>query len=346
MTTTTQYNPAPALNAALLKSGASKTVYALVTPQLEATKLGVLTDPKYMEMFRGAWTSKQDVLHEDFFDAWAEWSEPVVRFDRADFPFYYPTAGASEALRHVIYDWAACRSEPVIHVFEGEYEGYKAMAEAAGVRVVEHARADWKKVASDIKEGRWSGAWDRSLFFISAPSAIDGNLWADLNAFVAAMPDNSVVMDVTYVGAIPYIVDRIRLDLPAVKYVVFSLSKPFGGYYDRMGGIWCRQEDGGLFGNKWFKNLTSLALGTALMRQHSVFSLPRRYQNAQEEAVDSIGHDLGLPLAPSDVFILATAVVPENGDYDPEMVAYLRRPVTGNVRVCLTPFMAEIIGTT
>lgn len=361
MATSTQYNPNAALNATLLKCGASKTVYALVSPLTEAAKTAMLGSghgagqdadrAAYLSMFRGAWTGKQDALHEEFFDTWVDWSERVVNFNRSDFPFYYPTAGASEALRHIIYDFALRNKgtmlPPLLHIFEGEYEGYKAMAEAAGVQVMEWKRSEWTQLVERLNQGHlgWS-----HLVCISQPSAIDGNVWRPLNFMLDAikMP-NCVVMDVTYVGAIPNIDTRINLTSKAIRNVVFSLSKPFGCYYDRIGGVWFREEDAGLFGNKWFKNLTSLALGTALMKANDVFALPRAYGKLQDEAAESVSQDLGIELIPSQVYILATSdgtpIDPNDSRYDPAMVAYLRRPATGPVRVCLTPLMAELLGT-
>ncbi len=360
MATTTQYNPNAEMNALLLKCGASKTVYALVTPETEEAKsalfysVGDGQDPNqssYFEMFRGAWTGKQDVLHENFFSTWVDWSEPVVKFYPQDFPFYYPTAGASEALRHIIFDLAAQSDhseQPVIHIFRGEYEGYKAMAEAAGLTIQEWDRADWRDLVDRLND---DGPDRKNTVFLSQPSAIDGNIWHDCNAFTKAIkvPD-VVVMDVTYVGAVPFVREKFDLTQKCIRNVVFSLSKPFGAYYDRIGGVWCRKEDAGLFGNKWFKNLTSLALGVALMQQNDVFKLPRRYLRQQEDACQDIGLDLSITLVPSDVFILATAQVPlddnpNTAPYDPKLVAYLRRPADGPVRLCLTPLMAEMIGT-
>lgn len=345
MSTKTAYNPNADLNRILLEAGASKTVYALVTPETEAAKRSVFgyflpDQEKYFDMFREAWTGKQDQYHEDFFDEWHRWSKPVVDLDRANFPFYYPCNGASEPIRHLIYKWAAgCSPQRPIHVFEGEYEGYKAIAEAARIGCVEHKRDQWSGILKQV--GR--DAFNHDLFFISAPSAIDGNVWADFNAFLDYMPENSVVVDCTYVGAVPKnkVGPRFNLNAPSVKAVIFSLSKPFGVYYDRIGGIFMKNEDGGLFGNKWFKNLTSLKLGTTLLKRHDVFEMPDFYGKKQRRAVERVSAALGIPLVPSDVFILATAN--PNEASDSVMADYLLR--AGKLRLCVTPAMATMIGT-
>jgi hypothetical protein len=346
----------PELDRRVKDAGASKTVYALVTPETEAAKnfiLGNCVDQpdaarsRHLEQFRDAWTGKQFAAHEAFLERWMTWAAPLVAIDAAGFPWRYPTAGGSEALFHVIAGYGnrtrGQRFDPEIHIFAGEYEGYKAYAEACGIAVVEHARADWEAVARSMPA--------TALFCLSQPSAIDGNVWPDANAFLALLAAGAgrprVLLDVTYVGAIAEApAARIAADAPAVQALVFSLSKPFGVYYDRIGGILCRDSLPSLFGNQWFKNLTSLQLGMALLERHDVFDLPRRYRSVQQEAALQIGRRLGLVLSPSDVGVLALANQETTGDS--ELAAFLRRPAgdpTATLRLCLTPAMAEMIGT-
>lgn len=344
MTTTTQYNPDHDLNAALAKVGASKTVYALVTPWTEAAKARVFGNSgseerlAYLEQFREAWTGKQDAYHREFFDVWCDWSKRVVDLDRDAWPFSYPTAGASEPIRHLIYDLAArSLGKARIHVFSGEYEGYKAMAEAAGLELVEHDR-DMDAIPENIADLAVQ-IHDDDLFFVSQPSAIDGNIWNGFNDFVEAMPEESVVADVTYVGAVPRdsVKERFDLNAASIRNVVFSLSKPFGCYYDRIGGVFARQQDAGLFGNQWFKNLTSLRLGTDLMRHHGVFDIPKLMGDLQQAAVREVGRELGMDLRPSDVILLATSNRREAGP----MAEYLER--AGRTRLCVTNRLCQML---
>ena len=355
--TTTQHNPNVALNARLNQAGGSKTIDALVTPETAPGKASILENATkagsdsaraaHLEQFRDAWTGKQDSYHETFFDTWHEWSAPLVDLDRDQFPFAYPTAGASEPLRHLIYAYASVsRKEgfiPRVHVFSGEYEGYKAYAEAAFIEVVEHDRRRWQNVAETLPE--------EALFFLSQPSAIDGNVWAEANRFLRILSTRSkpprVVMDLTYVGAIPQApLEKFAVSEPCVRNVVLSLSKPFGVYYDRVGGVFCRDQDLGLFGNKWFKSLAALQLGTALMQRHDVFALPRKYAPVQRLQAERTGQALGLKLLPADVYVLATASA--DAETSVELVDYLRRVPSDpsvRLRVCLTPGMAAQIGT-
>lgn len=346
----------PVLARRVKDAGASKTVYALVTPETEAAKNAILgnhTDfpdaarRRHLEQFREAWTGKQFASHEIFIERWMTWAAPVVAIDAAGFRWRYPTAGGSEALFHVIAAYGnRARNErflPEVHVFAGEYEGYKAYAQACGLAVVEHPRADWQSLGRTLPA--------TALFCLSQPSAIDGNVWQHANDFLALLAAGNqrprVLLDVTYVGAIAeQPIARFAADNPAVQALAFSLSKPFGVYYDRIGGVLCRDAMPSLFGNQWFKNLTSLQLGTALLERHDVFDLPRRYKDVQRKASAQIGRHLGLTLSPSDVIVLAQADPAATSDR--ALADFLRRPagdIGASLRLCLTPAMAEMIGT-
>lgn len=361
------------LNATLKRAGVSKTVYALVMPETEAaldsvidggdreklvleavrqhfsaaagadelaraivTALDQAREP-FRSGYREAWTQKQDAAHETFFKTWKEWSSPVVELDGGQFPHMYPTAGASEGLRAAIEaHLTRCRAEKraaVIHVFEGEYEGYDAYAKAAGVQIRFHKRENWREAVTKIGKG--------DQFYISQPSAIDGNVWEDFDAFARvlneARPSAQIMLDLTYVGCVarPF---RVKADHPNVAALFFSLSKPFGVYYHRIGGCLSREPYDGLYGNKWFKNLLSLALGTELMKRHGVHDLPGKYRPLQERAVAYAKNALGIYFSPRDVFLLAGSKpgVPPSG-----MERHLMRGGAG--RLCLTPVMAALL---
>ncbi|MEZ5681102.1 MAG: hypothetical protein R3E14_07355 [Erythrobacter sp.] len=333
---------------ALLAAGASGTIYSLVMPESEAVLAEVMDggpagrDAGLLEHYREAWTQKQDALHESYFERWVAWSAPVVRFDAAGFPHRYPTAGASEGIFKLMAEYAArARSdgfEPSVHIFEGEYEGFPAYAASLGLPLVRHPRSEWEDVAA--RAGR------NAQFWISQPSAIDGAVWQHFDSFARGLaetrPDIALVPDLTYVGNVARAFE-IALDLPNVAHLVFSHSKPFGGYYHRVGGVFAREECPSLFGNKWFKNLLSLAWGSAMMDRFDVRELPRRYAGAQAEAVRRIGQLLGVQgLVPADVCLLATAPVQET---DSPLIQTLHRGCEKErvVRICATPSMAALI---
>jgi hypothetical protein len=331
------------VKAALLGAGASGTIYSLVMPESEAALAAIIDDRRRLfDMYREPWSQKQDDMHVAYFDKWTRWSRPVVNFSADLFSFRYPTAGASEGIFKVMAEYlAGCRQNgiaPSIHIFDGEYEGFPAYAASLGMDVVRHARPNWRDVPDMIAE--------RAMFWISQPSAIDGMVWDDFPAFIAQMarerPDVAIIPDLTYVGSVGRAF-AIDLDAPNIPAFVISHSKPFGGYYHRVGGVFSRTEMRSLFGNKWFKNLQSLAWATAMMDRHGVFDLPRKYRDVQAEAARRVGAALDVPaLAPADVMLLGIAPADdEQGD----LVKHVFRGSSGEriIRLCLTPAMTCLI---
>jgi histidinol-phosphate/aromatic aminotransferase/cobyric acid decarboxylase-like protein len=216
-------------------------------------------------------------------------------------------------------------------VFAGEYEGYAAYARAAGIDVIAHDRSAWASVTySPDAVHRW---------YVSQPSAIDGNNWSELPQFLQDMERRGieVAIDLAYVGAAA---DQPTIDLapPNVPHVFFSLSKVFGVFYHRIGGMLSRTPMLGLEGNKWFKNVFSLYLGSTLIRDTaSPTTLPRKYQRLQAEACRMLCERHGIPLAPSDVILLASS---PPGPYP----AAFRRGA--GFRWCLTPTMDRLLRST
>lgn len=339
--------PHEKLNEVLQKAGVSKTIYALVMPETERAVDDILGDKNsslraaFHGMYSEAWTQKQDAAHEGFFARWKAWSGPIVTADWNQFPFMYPTAGASEGLREAINSYGVSARvkgfQPTLHVFTGEYEGFSAYADAAGIPVREHSRKDWQNALEAI------GPHDQ--FYISQPSAIDGNVWPHFDEFASSLnamqPTAQLMLDLTYVGCVaaPF---TVRADHPNIPAVFFSLSKPMGAYYHRIGGFLSREAYPGLFGNKWFKNMLALRLGTEMMERYGVSELPEKYSRVQEQALTRANKNLGFTLLPSDVYLLGTM---KPGERPTDLERYLTRGSAGEelVRVCLTPTMAKII---
>lgn len=353
----------PAIKNQLMEAGATGTVFALPIREtqeafsfivdgctrddlLDERHAGELLDEvrseRLFSIYEEPWFQSQDGAHVEYFERWIDWAAPVVKFDPDAYPFRYPTAGASEGIFKVMSEYVASeRAEgrvPTIHVFEGEYEGFTAFAESLKVAVVRHERTRWRSIAEDMPE--------RGQFWISQPSAIDGMVWAPFEDFVAEMatrrPEIEVVPDLSYVGAVAREYS-IGIDSPNVPAFVISHSKPFGAYYHRIGGVFARAERPSLFGNKWFKNLLSLALGVEMMKRHGVHDIPRRLRKAQIEAALRVGTNLGLEmLEATDVMVMATAPVPSSPSSIERMLVRGGRKEKV-IRICLTPAMAAAV---
>jgi len=349
------------VKARLLAEGASGTIYAIVMPESEAGIQRVVDgcdvhavseataaggtleemlkrrEEKWLSLFREPWTQHQDGIHVEYFDRWIGWASPIVSFDADAFPFRYPTAGASQGIEKLLAEYVTRAfkkgTTPILHVFEGEYEGFASYARGLCCDIRVHERSDWRSAVMTCEPG---------FFFVSQPSAIDGMVWEDFDAFCSMIDEErmaqlEVVADLTYVGATAR-EWTVSMDHHCIRAFVISHSKPFGLYYHRVGGVFAREERPTLFGNVWFKNLTSIRIGIEMMKEHGVFDLPRRYLDQQKEAVLLLARRLRLDrLTPADISVMAQAPI-QDGDHP---LKVLERGCADErvVRVCVTPEM-------
>lgn len=316
----------------------TRTIYSLYYPETRQ-----IVDALWAERPHGFYErpheKRQDAMHGPFLDRWRAWSAEAGVVMGDGFGSEYPTAGASEGIWALISHVAtSSKCAARVHVFEGEYEGFKYMAEAAHIEVVTHFR-DPDRYRVSLREGAREGDW----FLLSQPSAIDGCVWEGFDAFLDAVEGTPlrVAVDLTYVGAVARDY-RIVLDRPSVHVVLASLSKPFGVYYHRVGALFSRAPVLSLHGNLWFKNLFSIALGERLMRAHGAHDLPSRYQDAQRSAVQRAVDEGACPpdAVPSDVVLVAHARRTGRGEDE-----YLRaqEPEEHVLRYCLTPAIDQAL---
>ncbi len=322
-----------------VRDGISKAVYGLVFPETRAMLDRIWTARPHA-LFEDAYTDIQDGANDAFLETWKSWAADVLVLP--DLHHGYPTAGSSEAIRESIWELGrsalAQGSDAVMHTFVGEYEGYGAYAHAAGVRHVRHDRDRWTESFDDSASASRNGA--RHRWYVSQPSAINGNLWPGFDAFLETMDGRGieVAVDLAYVGAVgtPY---RIDLDHACVHTVFFSLSKVFGLFYHRVGGLLTRSPMLGLEGQRWFKNMLSLYTGTAMMEAHGVRELPARYDGARQQVCAELAARHAIRLVPSDVLILASAPVDL-----PRTDAWMHLDRgAGSLRFCLTPALDALL---
>ena len=309
----------------------TRTVFGIYYPETRRI-VEQLWDERPHAWYERNYTGVQDGMHRGCLDGWRAWvGEAGVELGDG-YGFECPTAGASEGI-HALLALHATRGGRRIHVLEGEYEGYAIIAAALGLEVVVHRRDSWRESISRARAGE--------QLWISQPSAIDGNVWGDFGSLVEHVgshaPDVRVVADLTYVGAVA---GKTSIDLssPCIDAVLWSLSKPFGVYYHRIGGLIARAEVPTLRGHHWFKNLFSLQLGERLMAAHPAGELAARYREHQRDALAST-QAAGLVAAdatPSDVIMLAHAAGSPTGEH----AAYARGP---GLRFCLSPLMDRMI---
>lgn len=312
-----------------LALGVSRTVYSLPFPEVRAFLAGELARVEPMlARHDKPWEKSQDGMHEALRLGWERFSAKAgFGMGRpADWRFY-PTAGASEALRETL---AAMRARGErLAVFEGEYEGYEMMARALGMEVRKVKRARWR----DELPRAWAGGFE---LFVSNPSAVDGQHWRDFGACceLAGARGGRVHLDAAYVGGCA-LSEPIDASPEAVRSVFFSLSKPFGVYYRRIGGCFSRDPNALLAPNLWFKNLDSIWIGERLLSRFGPGELQRAWEGARQDVAAALSERHGWALRPSDVFLVARS--------DAHGLAPLSRVAGAPARVCLTPALSAEI---
>lgn len=306
----------------------SKTVYSVGTPRTRRIITETMAKPESARVSENAWTGWQDNENEPFFLSWRRWSQDELSFDVDDFPFRYPTAGSSEAIREqLVHLWRCGKS---LAVLDGEYEGYAMTAMALGMPVTVLPERSPESL-TELRPGL-------DVLFISQPSAIDGRNWTGFSGLLreADRIGIDVFVDLTYLGATTH---SIHIDLrghQCVKGIFFSLSKIFGTYYHRIGGAWMREENPLLYPTIWFKNVLSMRIGRALMDDRPMGDLHPDLAAMQTKALSKLGAD-GFLVRAADVHLLGEMRLTDAADKGvPES---WRRGSSGVVRVCLSPSM-------
>lgn len=313
--------------------GISKTVYSLCFPETKKVLESLWKESDDLhDMYSETWTKKQDDYHLTFADTFKEWSKPSLSVDWNDFPFFYPTNGASEAIREQIA-YLSTKENKRIFVFDGEYEGYEAIAESLKMPVVKIKRDKFTDYSKEFEQG--------GSFFISQPSSIDGNVWNEFNAFMSYLStfdDVAVYVDTVYVGCInkEY---SIYLDFEIIKGVFFSLSKVFGVYYHRIGGVFLKEANPLLYGNMWFKNVFSMRYGEALMKQFDINYFPQKYKDQKLKTIQQLESTLKVKMRSSDALLLTTI---EKEIFEHEKFL-TRSKDSKDIRVCITPLLETLI---
>lgn len=315
----------------------SKTVYSIYWPKTQVL-FEVFCKNINHENFKYTWTKHQDKIGPDFLDKWSQWATPCLKFDRKHLSYAYCTAGSSEAIREVIVNLNTHNKK--IIVFKGEYEGYSAIANAINMPVISVCRDNWLQELTDVKN------FDDKVFFISNPSSIDGCFWSDFENFLKFCESHqiSVYLDATYLGLA---FSPVCLDLTkkaCVKGIFFSLSKVFGCYYHRIGGVFLNKENPLLYGNMWFKSIPSITFGMELLNNHTLEEVYNRYGILQKEVAQSFIKEFKLEtLNLSDVPLLLTLDISEMSKMGLQPIDFQRDLESNKIRLCISPEIEKIL---
>ncbi|TRZ53279.1 aminotransferase class I/II-fold pyridoxal phosphate-dependent enzyme [bacterium] len=306
------------------------SVYAYYYPEVRTTVDKVIKNFSQDLLLKSIFPGLDDYhlpLVEKFLNHSTKYQKGLGGFD-----FRYFVNGSSEAIFHLLVDAVYHNQGKPVYVFQGEYEGYKEYAKNMGGSVTEiDTHDDLKK----LPLGRW---------FISNPSAINGNIID--NEIIKKICDlgHEVVIDVSYIGT----TRQYQFDLthPQIIAVLVSMSKPFGLFYYRIGIAFTRNQMSTLYPNKWFKNILSITIGEALLDKFGIGNFYKKYRLLQEKAVRQLSREVNIPVLPSDVLLLAYLPKENVKNLTKEQQDRLSKYQRGsNYRFCLTPYFLTLENT-
>ncbi|MBN2495001.1 MAG: hypothetical protein JXR96_10455 [Deltaproteobacteria bacterium] len=304
------------------------TVYSYRHPETRAVIDGLLRDGFPHEVFLRAThpPGYLDGFHEPIL-------ERVLDFHRqaapalGGFAHRYPTSGSEEGIREVMTRLQSEGCER-IYVFEGEYEGYAAVAEQRCMQTVSVPRSADPR---SLEPGYW---------FLSNPSAVDGNILPDELVASICEASHELFYDLAYLDSTR--AHRFDLSHPKIFAAVISFSKTYGLFYDRVGFTFSREPVPSLYGNKWFKSLFGLLIADAIVTRLAPRQIHARYGPIQAEIAAELRARHDLPLRPSDTFLLAHIRADDARALSPEQrerIAAFRRGQ--GYRFCLTPYFVD-----
>ncbi|MCU0241832.1 MAG: hypothetical protein MUF51_05360 [Vicinamibacteria bacterium] len=301
-------------------------VYSYYFPEVRALIDDIVRDYPH-DVFLRSISPGLDDFHEPVL-------EQLVRYRALDVPalgafaYRYPTSGSEEGIREYL-SLLAQQGVREIAMWSGDYEGYREVARSRGIATREWAFEDDPRGHAPTH------------FFVSNPSARDGNVIPDEKIRAVCDAGHAVFYDLSYLGA----TDPQTFDVshPQIAAVACSFSKPYGLFYYRIGFLFTRAAVPALYANRWFKNIFSLLIAARLMDTIAPHALVTRYRPIQRDILAQIERETGLALKPSDALLLAH--LPANAQMkDTERDALQRfRRGTGH-RFCLTPYFLERAG--
>ncbi len=291
---------------------ATRTVYCYYFPEIREI-IDKITKKFPHEIFLQSIEPGLDNFHTPVINKFIEYHKSQTP-DLKDFENRYYTSGASEGIFHILVKIKTENPRAIIYVLKGEYEGYREYGSRIGLKIVAvEKNQDFSKL-------------EPGIFFISNPSARDGNIIPNyvINEICKI---HKVVFDGTYIGLTKN--NLFDLKNKNILAVIFSMSKPFGLYYYRIGFVFSREKIKTLEANIWFKNILSLIIADNILDTIKPQYLYNKYKPLQKEIIAEINKRENLNLKPSDAILLAYS------DKAESLEKFKREDF---YRLCLTPY--------
>lgn len=286
----------------------------------------------------------RDYPHEEFLKSIVppgldDFEKPIVRLmkdfykDEVDgfdeFEYVYPTAGSSEGIYHLLTKIKTESPDKPIYTLVGEYEGYRECANGMGL-LAQEIEEDMELIKK-LPKGIW---------FISNPSARNGNIIENNLINNIADLGHEIVLDLAYLG----MTEKYKFDISHknIVAVLTSMSKPFGLFYYRVGFTFSKESVKTLYGTKWFKSILSLIIAGKVFEKFTARYFYEKYSPIKLKILEEIRKDAGITLRSSDVVLLAYLTETDFGELNEEQKALVAPYKRGDFyRFCLTRYFVE-----
>ena len=307
---------------------AMRAVYSYYLPEVRELVSRIARDYPHEVFLRSAMTGL-DAFHEPIVDR-------LVAAHATDIPALgeftsrYPTNGSEEGIREYMSQLAA-RGVRRAYALEGDYEGYSLVGATRGIEVL------------SVPESVPPASLEPSYWFLSNPSARDGNLLPPATISAILDANHKVFYDLSYLDStLPSTYD---VSHPNVDAVAISFSKTYGLFYYRIGFLFTRAPVDALYANRWFKNIFSLIVAYRVISDLDRHAIAVKYKAIQRKVIAKWNEVHGLPLRESDSFLLAHLPLKDAENLDAERKALLEKFQRANAyRLCLTPEFLATVG--
>lgn len=230
---------------------------------------------------------------------------------------YVTGNGSTEAIQRLMSAWIGSGKMTRLGILKGDYPGYEIEALAAGLPEDAIDEVDSLEAAGDSVEGR--------IFFISNPSAIDGNRH-DTESWQSFVKTHKVVVDAAYMD-----LDTLKHPLDVSDQNIEAIltspgNKPFGTVLERSPGIaYTREFVFSLFIARGYRPISRIITMAQLNRMFPPHEIALQHTAQQLTICSAIGGlasrfsrgDESLNIEPSHTYLMAHT----EGELPPEFDA-------------------------
>ncbi len=313
-----------------------KAVYCYYFPEIRKLIDKINQDYPH-EMFLTSSEVNLDEFHKPIMEKLTGfYSEAVPALK--DFKFSYPTSGSSEGIREYL-TLLQSQGTKFIYVLKGEYEGFKETAKTRNIETIEVNLDDLLNAENAETQGKPNvlAELEKGTWFISNPSAINGNIIP--NEVINRICDSGhkVFYDLAYLGSTKQ--NEFDLSHKNIEAAVVSLSKSFGLFRYRSGFTFSKKEISSLYSNKWFKSIPALMIAEKVFDELDINQLYEKYRPKQQQIIDYLNEQFGIGMKPSDALLLGYLTQNQAEGLSEEKLKLIepfkRYP---GYRFCLTPY--------